>query len=88
MTESDGSLPEGKSLGKDSFRLPKSCLRKQERRLHRVAPGPHGPRTQGTNTPPKTKGYQFLPPEETQGQPAHPKEACCAFSTFGRGGCR
>ena len=36
VTESDGSLPEGRSAGKDLFRLPKGHLRSQEGRLHGV----------------------------------------------------
>ena len=39
MTESDGSLPEGRPTGKDLFRLPKGHQRSQEGRLHRVALG-------------------------------------------------
>ena len=45
---------------------------------------PWGPRTQATDNSPKPRATSFLPPEETQGQPAHPEEACCAFGPFGR----
>ena len=38
--ESNGSLPEGGSAGKNLLRLPKGCLRGWERRLYRVAPRP------------------------------------------------
>ena len=43
-----------------------------------------GPRTQMTDNPPKSRTTSFFPPEETQGQPAHPEKACCTFGTFGR----
>ena len=82
-TESNGSLPEGRSTGKDLFRLPKGHPRGQEGRLHGVA---LGPQDSGNQYSSQTKGYQFLSSEETQWQPAHPKKACCAFGTFGRRG--
>ena len=67
VTESNFSLPEGKDL----FRLPKGHLRSGEGRLHGIAPGPQDAGNQYSS---HTKGYQFLPPEETQGQLAHPKK--------------
>ena len=67
VTESNGSLPEGKSAGKNLFRLPKGHPRSQEGRLHGVAPGSQDSGNQYSS---QTKGYQFLPPEATQGQPS------------------
>ena len=58
VTESKGSLPEGRPTGKDLFTLPKGCLRSGEGRLHRV---PWGPRTQASNAPPKPRATSFFP---------------------------
>ena len=70
VTESDGSLPEGRSTGKDLFRLPKGHLRSWEGRLHGVA---RGPRTQATNTPPKPRATSFFPLRKLKGNQPIPK---------------
>ena len=64
MTESDGSLPEGGSTGKDLLGLLKGCPRSQERRLYRVA---LGPKDSGNWYSTQTKGYQFLPLRKLNG---------------------
>ena len=48
--------------------LPKGCLGGRERRFYGAAQRPYGPDYQQC---PKTSSCQFLPPAETQGQPAH-----------------
>ena len=71
VTESNGSLSEGGSAGKDLFRPLKGHPRSQEGRFHGVA---LGSQDTGNEYCSQTKGYQFLPPEETQGQPPIPKK--------------
>ena len=84
VTKSEGGLPEGRSTGENIFRLPKGYLRSQEGRFHGVIPRPQD---SGNWCPFQTKGYQFLPTEETQGQSANPENAHGVFGTFGGRGC-
>ena len=64
MTESDGSLPEDGSAGKNLLRLPKSHPRGQEGRLYGVDPGPQD---SGNWYSSQAKSYQFHYSEKTQG---------------------
>ena len=84
VTKSNGVLPEGGSAGKDLFWLPMGHPRSQEGRLHGVAPSPQD---SGNQCSSQTKVYQFLPTEETQGQPANLEDTLGASGLFGRRGC-
>ena len=58
MTESNGSLPEGGSTGKDLFRLLRAT---QEAKNEDSMELTWGPRTQATDTPPKSRATSFFP---------------------------
>ena len=73
--ESDGSLPEGGSAGKNLLRLPKAT---QEAEKEDSIELPQGPRTKTTDNPPKPKTTSFFPLRKLMGnQPCLTKPAVC-----------
>ena len=72
--ESDGSLPEGGSTGKNFDYLRATCKAEKEDSIE----FPQGPRTQTTNNPPKPRTTSFFPLKKFKGnQPLLKKPAVC-----------
>ena len=73
MTKSNGSLPEGRSAGKDLLRLPKTTQEAEKEDCMELT---RGPRTLATNTPPNPGATSFFPLRKLKGnQPILKKSA-------------